>query len=136
MGYYFKLKGQPEKTKIISRKQAYHGVSMGALSATGMPQFWEMFEPLAPGFLHISAPYCYRCDFKLEYPSCDMACARELEKVILDEGPETAATQTGGEAQEARPALEVAQEAEVGGGQDAAAVVVGKGRISFGLFPM
>lgn len=89
--YYFKLKGQPEKTKIISRKQAYHGVSMGALSATGMPQFWEMFEPLAPGFLHISAPYCYRCDFGLEYPSCDMACARELEKVILDEGPETVA---------------------------------------------
>ncbi len=89
--YYFKLKGQPEKIKIVSRNQAYHGVSMGALSATGIPQFWEMFEPLLPGFLHIPSPYCYRCEFQKEYPSCDMECAHELDKVIQDEGPETVA---------------------------------------------
>src|SRR5687767_934684 len=44
--YYFKLNGQPERFKIISRNQAYHGVSMGALSATGIQRLRDMAEPL------------------------------------------------------------------------------------------
>src|SRR5215475_7394312 len=74
--YYFKLNGQPERFKIISRNQAYHGVSMGALSATGIQSHRDMAAPLVPGFSFIPAPHCYRCELGLSYPACDLACAR------------------------------------------------------------
>jgi len=51
--YYWKLKGRPEKTKIISRKKAYHGVNIGATSATGISPFQEMAASPAPDFLHV-----------------------------------------------------------------------------------
>ncbi|MBU8878492.1 aspartate aminotransferase family protein [Bacillus sp. FJAT-29790] len=51
--YYWKLKGFPEKTKIISRKKGYHGVNIGATSATGITPFQEMTSSLAPDFLHV-----------------------------------------------------------------------------------
>ncbi|MCM3570368.1 aspartate aminotransferase family protein [Neobacillus mesonae] len=51
--YYWKLKGFPKKTKIISRKKGYHGVNIGATSATGISPFHEMASSMAPGFLHV-----------------------------------------------------------------------------------
>ncbi|MBS4189535.1 aspartate aminotransferase family protein [Bacillus sp. FJAT-49705] len=51
--YYWKIKGSPEKTKIISRKKGYHGVNIGATSATGITPFQEMTSSLAPDFLHV-----------------------------------------------------------------------------------
>jgi adenosylmethionine-8-amino-7-oxononanoate aminotransferase len=93
--YYFKLNGQPERVKIISRNMAYHGVSMGALSATGIPSYREMAEPLVPGFSFIPAPHCYRCELGLTYPACELACAKALEQRLLAEGPETVAAFIG-----------------------------------------
>jgi 4-aminobutyrate--pyruvate transaminase len=89
--YFFRMQGYENKYKIIARQGAYHGISMGALSATGVPAYHANFGPLCPGFLHIPAPYCYRCYAGKEYPGCDMDCANELEKVILAEGPDTVA---------------------------------------------
>ena len=50
------------------------------------------FGPEAPGFAHVAAPYCYRFPFGLTYPSCDLACAKNVEATIQGEGPETVAT--------------------------------------------
>jgi putrescine---pyruvate transaminase len=50
--HYWKLKGYPNKTKIISRNKAYHGVAIGATSATGIQDFQNMTTALAPEFLH------------------------------------------------------------------------------------
>ncbi|KYD21579.1 aminotransferase family protein [Parageobacillus toebii] len=50
--HYWKLKGYPNKTKIISRKKAYHGVAIGATSATGIQDFHNMTTALAPEFIH------------------------------------------------------------------------------------
>ena len=77
--------------KVISRYQGYHGFTMGALSATGQVGRRTRFEPLVPGFLHVDPPYCYRCPLKLEYPSCGVACADEIEEVIVREGAGTVA---------------------------------------------
>ncbi len=88
---YWRLQGYPGKYKIISRSQAYHGVSMGALSATGIAANRRQFEPLVPGFRHISPPYCYRCPYGLDENSCDLNCAKELERSIQFEGPDTVA---------------------------------------------
>jgi adenosylmethionine-8-amino-7-oxononanoate aminotransferase len=50
------------------------------------------FEPLSGNeFVHVAPPYCYRCPFGLTYPSCGLACAKNLETTILGEGPETVA---------------------------------------------
>ena len=70
---------------------SYHGVANGPMNLTGIPAMRAGYGPEAPGYLHIPAYYCYRCPFGLEYPSCDMRCARFLETVILAEGPENVA---------------------------------------------
>jgi putrescine aminotransferase len=48
--------GQPERTVILSRKSAYHGVGSASLAATGIAPLQEGFAPLAPGFVHLSTP--------------------------------------------------------------------------------
>ena len=55
--FYWKAKDKPEKTKVISRYFGYHGVTLAAMSATGMPAYWPMFEPRVPGFIHIDPPF-------------------------------------------------------------------------------
>jgi adenosylmethionine-8-amino-7-oxononanoate aminotransferase len=57
---YFKLTGRANKTKLIAREIAYHGTSLGALSATGIPDLRQPFEPLTPGGLHVPATNSYR----------------------------------------------------------------------------
>ena len=51
--HYWKLKGKPSKSKIISREKGYHGVAVGSTSATGIADFQNMTTSLAPGFLHV-----------------------------------------------------------------------------------
>ncbi len=89
--YFWIAQGKPKKTKIISRDHAYHGVTMGAMSATGIPAFWPMFGGKLPDFLHIPSPYPYR--FVSDDPSVSpgIAAANLLEKTILAEGADTIA---------------------------------------------
>lgn len=51
--HYFKVQGKPEKKKIISRKKSYHGVAMGATSATGIPEFHTFTQSIAPDFHYV-----------------------------------------------------------------------------------
>ncbi len=51
---YHKANGDAERYKVISRKVAYHGTTLGALSATGLPAFKAPFEPLLQGFAHVA----------------------------------------------------------------------------------
>lgn len=53
--HYWKVKGQPNKTKIISRSLSYHGVAMGSTSATGIEPFREFTTSLAQGFLYVDS---------------------------------------------------------------------------------
>jgi adenosylmethionine-8-amino-7-oxononanoate aminotransferase len=77
--------------KVISRWHGYHGATLGAVAATGLRKYWELIGPVAPGFSHIPPPYCYRCPWDKAYPSCELDCAKELEKAILAENPATVA---------------------------------------------
>jgi taurine-pyruvate aminotransferase len=77
--------------KIIARHRAYHGFTMGALSATGQVSRKRAFEPLVPGFLHVAPPDHYRCAFCQRETGCTLTCADEFERVIRLEGPETVA---------------------------------------------
>ena len=87
---YWKLKGRPEKTKVISRIEGYHGVTMAAMSATGLSAYWPLFEPRVPGFVHIPSPYPYRYQAPAGV-SQGLAAANELEQAIQREGADTVA---------------------------------------------
>ncbi|MGL5094344.1 MAG: aspartate aminotransferase family protein, partial [Planctomycetia bacterium] len=88
---YHKLTGAPGKYKVIARYQSWHGSTMGALSASGLKSRKTVNEPLAPGFLHVFPPTCYRCPFGKAYPSCDLTCATLIADVIEMEDPATVA---------------------------------------------
>ena len=85
---YWNLRGKPEKVKIVARLRAYHGLTYGATSATGLANFWDRVGPLAPGFLHAPAPHPYRYEGE---GSAGEGYARALEEVIEKAGPETVA---------------------------------------------
>jgi adenosylmethionine-8-amino-7-oxononanoate aminotransferase len=89
---YFRLQGQPQRTKVISRYIAYHGTSMGALSITGIPDLRTPFEPLVPGAIKVPNTNFYRAEV---YPDDEVAFGRwaadEIERAIVREGPSTVA---------------------------------------------
>jgi putrescine---pyruvate transaminase len=89
--FYWKARGKPDKVKIIARHQGYHGVTLQAMSATGMGAYWKMFEPRVPGFVHIQSCYPYRFQGARPGETVGQAAARELEEAILREGPDTVA---------------------------------------------
>lgn len=88
---YWKLMGQPSKTKIISRFLAYHGTSLGALSLTGVPAIKLPFEPLMPGAIKVQTPYRFRCIDCQHLDSCTLRCAEDLALRIEMEGPDSVA---------------------------------------------
>src|SRR5688572_15019042 len=89
--FYWKTQGKPEKVKVIARQHAYHGVTLQAMSATGMAPYWKMFEPRVPGFVHIPSCYPYRQQNMKPGESAGQTAARELEEAILREGADTVA---------------------------------------------
>lgn len=88
---YWRHMGQPTRYKIFSLKQAYHGVTLGALSAIGTTAHREPFEPLAPGFYQAETPYLYRNPFTRDHAELGRICVQLLEREILFQGPNTVA---------------------------------------------
>jgi len=90
--YYYNAIGKPDKKKIISRVKGYHGVTVCAASLTGLPHLHNAFDLPIDRILHADCPHYYRFAEDGETEE-DFAtrCAANLEKLILDEGPETIA---------------------------------------------
>jgi adenosylmethionine-8-amino-7-oxononanoate aminotransferase len=91
---YYKLRGKATKHKLIAREVAYHGTSLGALSATGVTGLREPFEPLAPGGCHVPNTNTYRLPLgiaedrladtiaeRIEFEGADTVAAVILEPV-------------------------------------------------------
>jgi taurine---2-oxoglutarate transaminase len=77
--------------KVVTRYRSFHGASYGAMSFSGDPRHLDHATTTLHGVVHVQDPFCYRCPFKLEYPSCDLWCADHVRQVIEFEGPETVA---------------------------------------------
>ncbi len=88
---HFRATGQPQRTKAVSRRTAYHGTTFGALSITGIPELRTPYEPLVPGTAKTANTNRYRCRYCASGPACTLACADDIEEVILREGPDTVA---------------------------------------------
>ncbi len=85
--HYHKLTGHPNKTKLIAREIAYHGTSLGALSATGITGLRQPYEPLTPGGCHVANTNVYRLPGHMR--------PEDLAETVRDriefEGPDTVA---------------------------------------------
>jgi PLP-dependent transaminase len=81
-------RGQSDRTVVLTRKLAYHGVSYGALAATGIPPLREGFGPLPDEFVFLTAPFPYRGTTTDEL-------VEELERTIAEVGAERIAAFVG-----------------------------------------
>lgn len=87
---YHVLNGEPTRFKVIARRGSYHGWTWGAMSIGGaIRDLIADFEPLGLMARHVAQPYCYRCDYGLQYPGCNILCAKEIENIIKFERPNT-----------------------------------------------
>jgi len=86
---YWKLAGRPEKTKVLSRTFAYHGVTLATTSLTGLPSCTEPFDLPLPGFVHVPGPNHYGTGRSPE--AWGAHCLEETERAIAREGADTVA---------------------------------------------
>ena len=87
---YHVMNNEPRRHRVISRRGSYHGITWGCMSIMGVYRdVISYFDPMVPMAIRVCPPYCYRCDFGLSYPGCDLQCAREIERVIINEGSRT-----------------------------------------------
>ncbi len=84
---YHVANGEPQRLKAIARKNAYHGVTIGALSFTGVPAYKEQFGPPAIPTRHVSNTNAFRSELQDEDLTAHLL--QEIEDVILEEGPDT-----------------------------------------------
>jgi adenosylmethionine-8-amino-7-oxononanoate aminotransferase len=84
---YHRLRGEGQRHKVIAREIAYHGTSLGALSATGIPALRSPFEPLTPGGCHVPNTNEYHWPEGRDR----LWAADKIEERIEFEGPETVA---------------------------------------------
>src|SRR5215469_11129031 len=84
---YHRIHGKGQKHKVIAREVAYHGTSLGALSATGITDLRSQFEPLTPGGCHVPNTNIYRWPADRD----PLWAADAIEERIVFEGPETVA---------------------------------------------
>ncbi len=82
---YHRMHGHGQKTKVIARQIAYHGTTLGALSATGVTEMKVQFEPVAPGAVHVPNTNMYRWPEDRD----PLLLADAIEEAIMFEGPET-----------------------------------------------
>jgi adenosylmethionine-8-amino-7-oxononanoate aminotransferase len=84
---YHRARGNGQKVKVVAREIAYHGTTLGALTATGIPALRSQFEPLTPGGVHAPNTNSYRWPEDRD----PLWAADRIEERILFEGPETVA---------------------------------------------
>jgi len=93
---YFGAQGK-QNSIIVSRWLAFHGQSRGV---SGITNVWKTRHGLDTatinyGVYHLPSPYCYRCPYGLEHPSCGICCAQALDEMIRSVGPDNVAAFIG-----------------------------------------
>jgi len=88
---YFLEKGDPARYRVLSRRQSYHGSTLGAMSVSGNVTRKAPYAPLLSDWGHIAPCFCYHCPFGKTYPECGVACAEDLDTFLSEEDSKTAA---------------------------------------------
>src|SRR5438034_10225866 len=76
----FHLEGdQKERSRVLSRRQSYHGSTPGAMTVSGNVARRAPYEPLISEWGHIAPCFFYHCPFDKTFPQCELACADDLQ---------------------------------------------------------
>ncbi len=84
-------KGQPARYRVLSRRQSYHGSTLGAMTVSGNVARRAPYQPLLAEWGHIAPCFCQHCPFEKTFPQCHLACADDLEKFLQSNDLSTAA---------------------------------------------
>ena len=79
---FFLESGQPARYRVVSRKQSYHGSTLGAMSVSGNVARRAPYAAMIREWGHVAPCFCYHCPFGLTYPECNVACADDLETFL------------------------------------------------------
>src|SRR5271155_3516614 len=88
---YFLERGQPSRYRVLSRRQSYHGSTLGAMIVSGNVARKAPYTPLLAEWGHIAPCFCYHCPFDKTFPECGIACAEDLDKTLNESDAATAA---------------------------------------------
>ena len=83
---YWRNRGQRQRRTFVTLHHAYHGDTVGAMSASEDSIFTQSFAPLLFPVVRAQAPYCYRCPLGLTRDRCHIDCLRDLEERLRDGG--------------------------------------------------
>jgi adenosylmethionine-8-amino-7-oxononanoate aminotransferase len=86
---YHLEKGQPARYRVVSRRQSYHGSSLGAMTVSGNLARQAPYQPLIAEWGHVAPCFCYHCAFEKQCPECGLACADDLESFLGQNQPES-----------------------------------------------
>jgi adenosylmethionine-8-amino-7-oxononanoate aminotransferase len=79
-------RGEAERFRVVSRRQSYHGSTLGAMAVSGNLARRAPYQPMLPEWGHTTPCFCVHCELNLKFPECNLACAAELEGLL--NGPE------------------------------------------------
>src|SRR5580658_1872064 len=79
---YFLESKQPSRYRVVSRKQSYHGSTLGAMAVSGNVARRAPYAPLIPEWGHVAPCFCYHCPFDKTFPECNLACADDLDTFL------------------------------------------------------
>lgn len=85
---YWVETGQPSKYQVITRWQGFHGNNIAVAGFSGITSRRRIFQPMYVDSPHIPPAFCYRCPYEKTNRDCGLLCARALESVIRQQGPE------------------------------------------------
>jgi adenosylmethionine-8-amino-7-oxononanoate aminotransferase len=88
---YHLEKGQTARYRVLSRRQSYHGSTLGAMTISGNVARRAPYAPMLAGWGHIAPCFCYRCPFEKTFPECHLACADDLDSVLTGSDAASAA---------------------------------------------
>jgi len=87
---YWRNRGQPQRRTFITLHHAYHGDTVGAMSASEDSVFTRAFAPMLFSVVRAHAPYCYRCPLGLRRDACRIDCLGDLERSLAEAGDSAA----------------------------------------------
>src|ERR1700731_4366381 len=73
---------QPAHYRVVSRRQSYHGSTLGAMTVSGNVARRAPYQPLLAEWGHIAPCFCYHCPFDKKFPDCAIACATDLDNFL------------------------------------------------------
>jgi adenosylmethionine-8-amino-7-oxononanoate aminotransferase len=88
---YFLEKGDAARYRVLSRRQSYHGSTLGAMTVSGNVMRKAPYEPLLAEWGHVAPCFCRHCPFGKTFPDCRIACAEDLDEVLHADNAHTAA---------------------------------------------